>query len=80
MVLIVVPPKRVDLLLRILKGSEPVDVQTLFAEAAVERLDRRVVRGLATATEVQYDAVGVRPQIHGAADKLCPVVAVDALR
>src|SRR5262249_56752860 len=79
MLLIVVPPKRIDLLLR-LNGCEPMDIQTLLAEASVERLDRRVVRRLATATEVQHDAVGVRPQIHGSADRLCPVVTVDAPR
>ena len=77
MILIAVPPKRVDLLLGILQGREPMDVQTLFAEPPVEGLDRRT---LAAPTEVQHDAVSVRPQIHGRADKLGPVIAVDALR
>jgi hypothetical protein len=36
MVFIVVPPKRVDLLLRVVDGCEPMDVQTLLAEAPVE--------------------------------------------
>src|SRR5215203_5828447 len=38
MMLIVVPPKRVDLLLRVVHRCKPVHVQTLFPEATVERL------------------------------------------
>ena len=45
MMLIVVPPKCVDLLLRVVERGEPVHVQTLFAEPAVEGFDRRVVYG-----------------------------------
>jgi hypothetical protein len=41
MMLIVVPSKRVDFLLRILQRLKPVDVEALFAEAPVEGLDRR---------------------------------------
>ncbi len=74
MMLIVVPPKRIDLLLRIVDRREPVHVQTLFAESAVERFDRRVVGGLAATTEVQDDPIGVRPQIHRAADELGAIV------
>src|SRR5262252_10073150 len=79
MVLVVVPPKRVDLLLGILQGCEPMDVETFLPEPSVERLDRGIVRWLAAATKVQHDAMSVRPQIHRGADKLGPVVAVDAL-
>src|SRR5688572_9144811 len=80
MVLIVVPPKRVDLLLRVLQRREPVHVQTLFPKSSVERFDRGVVRRFAAPTEVEDDSVGIRPQIHGRTDKLGPVVAVDPLR
>ena len=73
MVLIVVPANGIDLLLRILKGCEPMEVQALVAEVPIERLDRRVVVRLATATGVQYDdAVGVRPPIDGVADNSAP--------
>jgi hypothetical protein len=53
--LIVVPPKRIDLLLRIVDRVEPMHVQALFAEPAVERLDRVIVSRLAPATEVEDD-------------------------
>jgi hypothetical protein len=43
MMLIVVPSKRVDLLLRVLQRLKPMDVEALLTEAPVERLDRRVV-------------------------------------
>ena len=47
MILIVVPPKRVDLLLRVLERREPMHVQTFLPEPPVERFDGGVVRGLA---------------------------------
>ena len=80
MMLIVVPPKCVDLLLRILDRREPMHVQTLFAESSVEGFDGRVVRRLAATTEVDDDAVGVHPQVHRRADELGAVIAVDPLR
>lgn len=80
MVLIVVPSKRIDLLLGVLERRKPVHVQTLLSEPAIERLDRGIVRRFAPATEVQDHAVGVRPQIHHRADELRPIVAVDPLR
>ncbi len=79
MMLIVVPPKRVDLLLRILDGREPMHVQTLFAESSVERFDGGIVGWFAQTTEVEDHAVRVRPQIHRGADELRAVVAIDAL-
>ena len=78
--LIVIPPKRVDLLLRVINRREPMHVQTLFAESSVERFDGRVVGRLTAATEVEDDAVRVGSQIHRGADELGAVVAVDALR
>src|SRR5687767_14739233 len=80
MVLIVVPPERVDLLLRIVQRREPVYVHTFFAKPPIEGLDRGIVRRFATSTEVEDHGVRVRPQVHGGADELRPVVAVDALR
>jgi hypothetical protein len=80
MMLIVVPPKRIDLLLGVVDRREPMHVQTLFAESSVERFDGGVVGWLASATEVEDDTVGVGPQIHRGADELRAVVAVDALR
>src|SRR5215467_4438709 len=78
--LIVVPPKRIDLLLRVVHRRKPMHVQTLFAEPSVERFDGRVVGRFASTTEVEDDPFGVRPEIHRGTDELGTVVAVDALR
>ena len=80
MMLIVVPPKRVDLLLRVLERREPMDVQTLLSKPTIEGFDRGVVGRLAASAEVEDHAVGVRPQVHRGTDELGPIVAVDALR
>ena len=80
MMLIVVPPKRIDLLLRVLERREPVHVQTFFAEPSIKRFDGGVVGRLATAAEVEDHAVGVRPQVHRGTHELGAVVAVDPLR
>jgi hypothetical protein len=70
--LIVVPPKRIDLLLRIRDRGEPMHVQAFFAEPSVERLDRRVVGRLAPATEFENDTILVGPKIDRRADDFLP--------
>ena len=75
MMLIVVPPKCINLLLRILKRRKPMYVQAFFTEAPVERFDRGIVRRLAASTEGEDDAVRIRPQIHRGADELRAVIA-----
>ena len=80
MMLIIVPPKRIDFLLRVLQRREPMHVQTVETQASIEGFDHGVVRGLAAPAEVQDHAVGVRPQIHRGTDELGPVVAIDPLR
>src|SRR5688572_2990636 len=80
MMLIVIPPKCVNLLLRIRQRCEPMHVQTFFAEASVERFDDGVVRGLASPAEVENDAIGIRPEVHRRTDEFRTVVAVDPLR
>lgn len=57
-----------------------MDAHTFFAEASVERLDRRTGGRFASPTEIQDDTVVVNRQIHGGAQELRSVVAVDALR
>src|SRR5229473_2829661 len=54
MMLIVVPPERVDLLLGVVDRCEPVHVQAFFAEPSVERFDRRVVSRLILVTTSGY--------------------------
>ena len=80
MMLIIVPPKRIDLLLRILQRGKPVRVQTVLAKSPIERFDHGIVRRFAASAEVEDDAVGIRPQVHRRADELGAIVAVDALR
>jgi hypothetical protein len=53
MMLIVVPSKRVDLLLGVLQRLEPMDIEALLAEVPVERFDRGVIRRLAAPTEIK---------------------------
>ena len=79
MMLIVVPPKRIDLSLRVLERREPMQVQTFFAESSVEGFDG-VVRRCTPTTEVEDHAAGVRPQVHRRTDELGAVVAIDPLR
>jgi hypothetical protein len=79
MMLIVVPPKRVDFLLRVVERREPMHVQTFFPESSIEGFDGRVVRRFAPPAEVQDDTMGVGPQIHRRTDELGAIVAVDAL-
>ena len=57
MMLIVVPPKRIDLLLRVLERRKPVHVQTFVPKPSVERFNRRVVGRLPAAAEVENDVV-----------------------
>ena len=62
--LVVVVAPSLQLFGRICKRQEPVSVQTLGPEAAVEGFDEGVVRGLAGAGEVQGDALGEGPQVQ----------------
>ncbi len=63
----------------IIEGQEPMGVEALVPEAAVERLDEGIVGRLAGATEVQDHAVLVGPSIERVGDELRAVVDVDAL-
>jgi hypothetical protein len=65
MMLIVVPPKRIDLVLCVLERREPVHVQTLLSEPAIEGFDRGVVRRLAASAEVE--GTDDRDAVRGAA-------------
>ena len=64
----------------VVAAHEPVLVQALRPELAVERLDERIVRSPAGSAEVERDAAGVRPQIQVARDELAALVDVDRRR
>ena len=60
-IFVVVSAPILQLFGRVGKRQEPVGVQALGPEAAVEGLDEGVVRGLARTREVQGDTMGVGP-------------------
>src|SRR5205809_4639624 len=65
--------------LRLVEAEEPVRVQTLGSELAVERLDEGIVRRLAWPREVERHVVHVGPQIELLAHELRSVVDADRL-
>ena len=79
-VLVVVDEPLADDLASVLESVEPVRVETLVAQPSVEALNERVVDGLAWSTEVERDAVGVRPLVERVGDELGAVVDGDGLR
>ena len=78
--LVVVAPPGLDLLPRVGQIEEPVLVQTLVAELAVEALDETVLHGPSGGDEVQLHLILVSPLIHHLTGKLGPVVDHDRLR
>ena len=76
-VLVVVPAPILQLFPGIFKAHEPVSVQTFRPQLAVERFDKRIVRGFSWATEIECDAVGVGPKIQIARDELRSLVDTD---
>ena len=59
-----VSPPILQLPTRIFEREEPVGVEALGAQPAVERLDERVVGWLARPAEIERDVVGVSPEIE----------------
>ena len=60
--------------------SEPVLVQTLIAESAIETLNEAVLHRLAWLDESKSDFVRVRPLLEDATDELRTVVTNNRLR
>ncbi len=60
---------------RVVEGHEPVCVQTLRSELAVERFNEGIVGRLAWPGEVERDTTLVRPQIQIARHKLGTLVS-----
>lgn len=75
--LVVVSAPSLQLFRRIRKREEPVGVQALGPEAAIEGLDEGVVRRLAGPGEVQGDAMGIGPQVQVPADELGALIDPD---
>src|SRR5882724_5419290 len=64
----------------VLETVEPVGVQTLIAESAVEALDEGVVDRLSRTAEMKIDSVGVSPLSEGIRNELRAVVDRDGAR
>jgi len=69
-----------DLTTGVRQIEEPVFVQALIAEFAVEALDVAVLHRSPRRDEVQLDSVLIGPLVHHLADELRPVVDHDHLR
>ena len=74
---IVVHAPGLDDLARVRQAEEPVLVQALVAEPAVETLDVGMLIRLARVNEVQPNAAGVGPRIERPADELGPIVPAE---
>ena len=61
---VVVPAPILHFFLRVRKVHEPMRIQTLRTEAAVEGLDEGIVGRLSRAREVKRDTMLVGPQIQ----------------
>lgn len=77
--LVIVLSPGFELSLGVPDGQKPVGAQALLAEAAVERLDGGVIRGLFWPGEVKAHPVGIGPGVQGAGDKLGPIVTANLL-
>ena len=72
-VLIVVSAPLLQFFASTCKAHEPVGIQTLRPQLAVERLYEAIVRGLAWPREVQRDVVGIGPEIEVTRDEFAAV-------
>lgn len=63
----------------VVKAHEPVCVQTLGPELAVEPFDERIVRRLARPREVENDTAMIGPEIEIARDELRSLIYSDRL-
>lgn len=80
MLLIMVPPKRVDPVLRVLQRHESARVQAIRSKPPLEQLDHGVGCRLATTTDVENHPVGISPEVYRGTGELRTIVAVDSLR
>ena len=77
---IVLHPPLLDDLPRLIQRHEPVLVQALVPELAVEALDVRVLHGLARRDKRKLHSPLIRPGVQGLPDELRAVVDDDDLR
>ena len=63
-----------------LQADEPVPVQAIVAERAVEALTQSILDRLARRDEVQFDTGPLRPEKHGLAGELSSVIKNNSVR
>lgn len=78
--LVIVSTPILHLQARVVKAHEPVSVQALSPELAVETLDVAVVRRLAWAREVEHDTLMVGPQIKISGDEFTAIIDANGRR
>ena len=78
--LVVVSTPSLQLFPRICKRQEPVGVQALLPELAVECFNKRIISWLAGSAKVQGNLVHIGPQIEIAGNKFAAVVHPDRIR
>src|SRR5215210_2135537 len=78
--LIVVSTPSLAFCARLVEAHEPVRVQTLRSEFAVERFDEGVISRLSWPAEVERDVLHVRPEIELLANELGSIVDPDRPR
>lgn len=71
---VVVLTPRLHLFASVVKAHEPVRIEALRPELAVERLDEGIVGRLAGSGEIERDALLVGPEVEVARDKFRALV------
>ena len=66
--------------LGLFQACEPVLVEALLAEAAVEGCNERVIRRFTRPTEGQFDVMPMRPFIKYSGNEFWPMIHIDDLR
>ena len=77
---VVVLSPGVDDCSRIVNAGEPIEIEAVLTELAVEALDEGVLGRLAGLNEVQLDAAFLRPEEHRLTCQLRIVIADDRSR
>lgn len=78
--LVIVEPPVFDLLGCVCQAQEPVLVQALLPDKAIERLDKRIAGRLSGPAEVERHLIEVRSPVERLRDELGTVVYADRLR
>ncbi len=78
-VFVVVSAPSLQLFAGVCKAHEPMGVQALRAQLAVERFDEAVVCRLSWPGEIQGDRIGISPEIEVARDELAAIINPDRL-